>query len=143
MPALPTVTPTTNADAYGGPGEGRCRDPPDGLEHLFRVVWFFQRQTTRHWTGHYWRKSSRVDHRQSWVVLATAFGDLPPVNFSGQLDIGHQQVCGSLLAPFQSFLSVARLDNVVTFIPQRLSGEFANQWVVLNKKYAHRGSSAS
>jgi hypothetical protein len=76
-------------------------------------------------------------------MLATAFGDLPPVHFSGQPYIGHQQVCDLLLAPFQSFFSIARLDNVVTFIPQRISGGFADKWVVLDEKYAHRGSSTS
>jgi hypothetical protein len=76
-------------------------------------------------------------------MLATAFRDLPPVHSSGQLDIGYQQVCDLLLAPFQSFFSIALLDDVITFIPQRLSSEFADKRVVLDEKYAHRGSSRS
>ena len=74
-------------------------------------------------------------------MLATAFGDLPSVDLSGQLDVRHQDVGDPLLAPFQRLFSIAGLDYVVAFLPQRLDNDFADKRVVLDEKYAHGGSS--
>ena len=100
---------------------------PHGLHDLFRMIMLLQGQTARHWTGRYRRKSSRIDHWQSGVMLATAFGDRPPVDGSRQLDVGDQHIRDPPPAPCQCRFAVARVDHVVSFLSQRLDDEFADK----------------
>ena len=76
------------------------------LHDLFRVIRLLQGQTARHWTGRYRRKPSRIDHWQSGVMLATAFGDRPPVDGSRQLNVGDQHIRDPPPAPRQRLFAL-------------------------------------
>ena len=52
-------------------------------------------------------------------MLATAFGDLPSIDLSGQLDVGDKHVGGLPLAPFHCLFPVVGVDHLVAFLPQR------------------------
>jgi hypothetical protein len=71
-------------------------------------------------------------------MFATAFGDLPAVDPSGQFDVGDQHVRDPPLAPCQCLFPVSRMDYLVAFLAQRLDDEFADKRVILDDEYSRR-----
>lgn len=70
-------------------------------------------------------------------MLPTAFGNLPTVDVSGQLDVGDQYVSNSSPAPGQRLLAVGRVDDVVAGLPEGLDDEFTYERVIFDQKNAH------
>jgi hypothetical protein len=71
---------------------------PHGPHDRFRMIGLLQGQTARDRAGRDRRKTGRVDHRQVGIVLATALGNLPPVDSARQLDVGDEHIRDALLA---------------------------------------------
>jgi hypothetical protein len=76
----------------------------NGLDDAVLMIGLLQGQTARHRTSLDRREACRIDHRQPGIMLATAFGDLPAVDPSGQLDVGDQHIRDPPLAPCQCLL---------------------------------------
>ena len=89
--------------AHTGLSRRRPPSPPNfvhGLEEVIRVIGLPQGQTSRHGPCRDRREGGRVNHPESGIMLATAFGDLPAVELSGQLDVGDENVRDTPAAPF-------------------------------------------
>ena len=71
-------------------------------------------------------------------MLTAAFGDLPSVDASGQLDVRDENVDDPSPAPRQRILAIGRMDDVESFLSQSLHHELADKGVVLDEKYSHR-----
>jgi hypothetical protein len=67
-----------------------------------------QRQTSEHRTGRDGRETGRIDHREFGIMLTAAFGDLPSVDASGQLDVRDENVDDLSSAPRQRLLAIGR-----------------------------------
>jgi hypothetical protein len=65
-------------------------------------------------------------------MLTAAFGDLPSVDASGQLDVRDENVGGPSSVPRQRILAIGRVDDVESFFSQSLHHELADEGVVLN-----------
>lgn len=71
-------------------------------------------------------------------MLTAAFGDLPSVDASGQLDVRDEKVDDPPPAPRQRLLAISCMDDVVPFLSQSLHHELADERVVLDEEYSHR-----
>jgi hypothetical protein len=69
-------------------------------------------------------------------MLTAAFGDLPSVDVSGQLDVREENVGAP--APCQRLFAIGRMDDNVPFLSQSLHDELAYEGVVLDDEYSHR-----
>jgi hypothetical protein len=71
-------------------------------------------------------------------MLAAAFGDLPSVDVSGQLDVRDEKVDDPPPAPRQRLLAIGCMDDVESFLSQSFNHELADERVVLDEEYSHR-----
>jgi hypothetical protein len=71
-------------------------------------------------------------------MLTAAFGDLPSVDASGQLDVRDENVGGLPPVPRQRIRAIGRVDDVESFLSQSLHHELADEGVVLDEEYSHR-----
>ena len=70
-------------------------------------------------------------------MLTAAFGNLPSVDVSGQLDVRDENVGGLPPAPCQRLFAVGRMDDNVPFLSQSLYNGLAYEGVVLDDEYSH------
>jgi hypothetical protein len=63
---------------------------------------------------------------------------MPPVDASGQPDVGGEHVGDPPPAPCQGLLASGRMDHFVALLAQRLHHELANEGIVLDDEYSHR-----
>jgi hypothetical protein len=71
-------------------------------------------------------------------MLAAAFGDLPSVDASGQLDVRDEKVDDLPPAPRQRLLAIGCMEDVESFLSQSLNHKLADERVVLDEEYSHR-----
>ena len=69
-------------------------------------------------------------------MLTAAFGDLPSVDASGQLDVRDENVDDLSSAPRQRLLAIGCMDDLVAFLSQSLHHELAYERVVLDEEDA-------
>jgi len=70
-------------------------------------------------------------------MLTAAFGDLPSVDVSGQIDVRDENVSDLPHAPCQRLFAIGRMDDNVPFLSQSLHDELAYEGVVLDDEYSH------
>ena len=109
----------------------------DRFDDAVGLVGLVQGEIARHRTGLHGREAGRVDHLQLGIMLPTTFGDLPPVNSAGQPDVGDQNVRDLPLAQCQRLLTIGGVKDLVAFLAQSVDHQFADKWIVLDRKYSH------